>query len=149
MIIKELREQPEFKEIVIEWLNDEFGNDNSRHFYQSIIEHSMVEKQLPITFIALEDGKLLGTAGIWRGDLLSRQDLFPWFSALVVNPQYRNRGIGKALQDHVMEYAKNMAFKDLYLYTDLNGYYEKNQWTLFDTGYEYFGDKMNIYKHEL
>lgn len=149
MNIKRLEEAPEFTGTVIEWLNDEFGNQNSKKFYQGIIEHSLTEDKLPITFVAIEDGVLLGTVGIWRADLLSRQELFPWLSALVVNPKYRNNGIGQALQKYVLKYCKENGYKEIYLYTDLEGYYEKSGWIPFDKGYEYSGSEVQIYKQTI
>lgn len=116
MIIKSLGECPQFINTVIDWLNDEFGSESSRDFYKGIIEHSLIENQIPITFIAIENDTLLGTVGIWRGDLLSRQDLFPWFSALVINKNYRNMGIGQELQKYVLEYCKLKGMKELFLY---------------------------------
>ena len=86
MTIGMLYDYPEFTDTVIKWHNREFGDEKSFHFYKGIIEHSLEENRIPITFVAVDSGELLGTVGIWRGDLLSRQDLFPWLSALVVNP---------------------------------------------------------------
>ena len=149
MKIKMLKEVPQYIEPVIDWLDHEFGDTSSRNFFKGIIEHSLVEHKLPITFVAIENGVLLGTVGIWRGDLLSRQDLCPWLSALVVNPVYRKSGIGQVLQKHVLEYCKSLGYKELYLYTDLKGYYEKSGWTQFDTGYEYAGGEMSIYRQLL
>ena len=147
--IEMLKEYPEYIDTVIDWLNDEFGNDNSRNFYKGIVEHSLLDDKLPITFIAIEDGILLGTVGIWRGDLLSRQELFPWLSALVVNSNCRNNGIGQKLQEHVLNYCKSNGYKEIFLYTDLVDYYEKSGWILFDKGYEYVGSEVCIYKHIL
>lgn len=147
--IKALGECLEHKDTVIEWMNNEFGNATSYNFYRDIVEHSMKENQVPITFVMVEDGELLGTVGIWRGDLLSRQDLFPWLSALIVNPKYRNRGIGIELQNYVLQYCKEKELKEIYLYTDLENYYEKNEWIKFDVGYEYSGSRITIYRHQV
>ena len=38
--------------------------------------------------------RLLGTVGLWRCDLISRQDLYPWMAALYVAPEARGRGAG-------------------------------------------------------
>ena len=149
MQIKALKDYPEFIDKVTDWLNDEFGNENSRNFYKGIVEHSLSEDQLPITFVAVDNDVLLGTVGVWRGDLLSRQELYPWLSGLVVRPTYRNKGIGEKLQNYVLEYCKSKGYKEIYLYTDLHGYYEKNEWIQFDTGYEYTGSEIRIYKHYL
>ncbi|MCF2642150.1 GNAT family N-acetyltransferase [Roseburia hominis] len=139
----------QFKDLVIQWMNEEFGNDKSYKFYKGIVEHSTKENDLPITFVMVENDELLGTVGIWRGDLLSRQDLYPWLSALIVNPKYRNRGIGKELQNYVLEYCRKKGYKEVFLYTDLKNYYEKNEWVQFDLGYEYSGSQVTIYKHQV
>ena len=147
MTIGMLYDYPEFTDTVIKWLNREFGGEKSFHFYKGIIEHSLEENRIPITFVAFDSGVLLGTVGIWRGDLLSRQDLFPWLSALVVNPQYRNKGIGQMLQKFALQYCESKGIKEIFLYTDLVGYYEKSGWVLFDSGYEYSGQKISIFRH--
>lgn len=139
----------QFKEQVIHWLKEEFGGENSRPFYEGVIENSLKERALPITFIAFNHEELIGTIGIWRGDLLSRQDLFPWISALVVRKDYRNKGVGKELQKYALDYCFSQNFKEAYLYTDIENYYEKSGWELIDEGYEYSGDNVRIYKHKL
>ncbi len=60
-------------------------------------------------FIAVEGETLVGTVGLWRCDLISRQDLFPWMAALYVSPDARGRGIAQLLQQHVIDYARRRA----------------------------------------
>lgn len=138
----------EFKEKVIQWLNDEFGGENSRAFYKGIIENSLREKSLPITFVAIENGEVIGTIGVWRSDLLSRQDLYPWISALVVRNDYRNKGLGRALQQYALDYCSALNFNEVYLYTDIENYYEKSGWKIIGEGYEYSGEKVKIFKYK-
>ncbi|WP_294354084.1 GNAT family N-acetyltransferase [uncultured Clostridium sp.] len=83
----------------------------------------------------------------WRFTFSS--GIVSWFSALIVNPVYRNKGIGVEIQNHILEYCKTKGYKEIYLYTDLVGYYEKNDWIKFDIGYEYSGTEVCIYKHTL
>lgn len=97
----------------------------------------------------MENGLLLGTVGLWRADLLSRQELSPWLSGLVVHPDHRKSGVGQELQRYILEYCKARSMKELYLYTDRSGYYEKSGWVAFDTGYEYSGGRVCIYRHSL
>lgn len=65
-----------------------------------------IKNKLPLTFIALKDNELVGTIGLWRSDLMSRQDLFPWLSALFVKENFRGKRIGQKLQDFLVEYCK-------------------------------------------
>lgn len=149
MEIKFLRDCPEFAEQVILWLDREFGSFNSKEFYRGIVEHCIKGEGLPITFVAVEDETLLGTVGVWRGDLLSRQELYPWLSALIVDPQYRGIGIGRSLQQHAVDFCRLKGFRELFLYTELSGYYEKSGWTQIDIGYEYSGNTVKIYSKRI
>ncbi|WP_315078781.1 GNAT family N-acetyltransferase [uncultured Clostridium sp.] len=144
-----LADYKENTETIISWLWREFGNETNRDFFQSIIKHSCKKNSLPLTFIALLDGELVGTVGVWRSDLMSRQDLFPWLSALYVKENYRNQGIGQKLQNFVLTYCKNAGFSEIFLYTDIDNYYEKFDWKHFEDGVEYSGDYVKIYKKEL
>lgn len=146
VVIGLLKDYPQHAEEVISWLNKEFGGTRSERFYRSIVRHSMNSKSLPITFVAVEDNTLLGTVGIWQADLLSRQDLSPWISALVVNPKYRNEGVGKRLQSHAVKFCKDLGINEVFLYTDIRDYYEHLGWTKFEIGYEYSGNEVQIYK---
>lgn len=147
MTVIQLKDCPQWIDTLADWLNEEFGTLHSRNFYQELLAHSLTEDRLPISFVAVENGVPVGTVGIWRGDLLSRQDLSPWLSALVVHPDNRGTGIGRTLQKHVLSYCKAQGWSEIYLYTDLHGYYEKSGWALLETGYEYSGTAVQIYRH--
>ena len=149
MEIKSLRDCPEFTEQVISWLNTEFGSPNSKEFYRGIVEHCIKGEGLPISFAAVENETLLGTVGVWRADLMSRQELYPWLSALVVAPQYRGTGIGKSLQQYAVDFCRVRGYKELFLYTDLSGYYEKSGWNQIGIGYEYSGNAVKLYSRRI
>ena len=80
---------------------------------------------------------------------MSRQDLFPWLSALFVKESFRGKGIGQKLQKFLVEYCRNVGFTELFLYTDICGYYEKTGWEYLEDGVEYSGEYMKIYKKEI
>ena len=68
-------------------------------------------------------------------DLISRQDLMPWFACLFVTEQQRNKGIDGSLLGHGLNEAKKKGFKKLYLYTDLDNFYEQKGWKHICSGY--------------
>lgn len=103
-VILPLYKAPHFAEQVTDWLWQAFGEGLSREFFHSIVEHSQTGA-LPLTFIALEGEQLLGTVGLWRCDLITRQDLFPWLAALYVDEAARGKGLAGQLQQHVIAYA--------------------------------------------
>lgn len=149
LVIEHLADHIEYIDTVTNWLWKEFGNENNYDFFHSIIINSLTKNNLPLTFIALEDNELAGTIGLWRSDLVSRQDLFPWLSALYVKENFRGKRIGQKLQNFLVQYCKEAGFKELFLYTDINNYYEKTGWEYIDDGVEYSGEYLKIYIKEL
>ncbi|MBN1069477.1 GNAT family N-acetyltransferase [Clostridium botulinum] len=149
LIIEHLADHKEYLDNVIDWLWKEFGNEDNYAFWESIVKNSLIKNQLPLTFIALMDNKLVGTVGLWRSDLLSRQDLYPWLSALFVKEQYRSKNIGQELQRFLIDYCRKNGYEELFLYTDICNYYEKTGWQYLDDGIEYSGGSMKIYKKKL
>ena len=149
LIIEHLADHKEHVDTVINWIWKEFGNENNYAFFESIIKNSLRKNQLPLTFIALCDNELVGTVGLWRSDLMSRQDLYPWLSALYVKENYRGRKIGQELQQFLVNYCRKAGFKELFLYTDISNYYEKTDWKYLGDGVEYSGKYMKIYKKDI
>ena len=64
-----LYDAPHFADQVTDWLWQAFGDTLSRDFFASVVAHSQQPEALPVTFIATEGGRLLGTVGLWRCDL--------------------------------------------------------------------------------
>jgi len=114
MKIIPLYQAPHHAEQVTDWLWQEFGSPDSRAFFASVVASSQQQGALPLTFIALEGDRLVGTVGLWRCDLISRQDLWPWLAALYIDESQRGRGLGGQLQRHVIDYARACGFDRLY-----------------------------------
>lgn len=149
LIIEHLADHKEYLDNVIDWIWKEFGNEDNYAFWESIVKNSLRKNQLPLTFVALMDNKLVGTVGLWRSDLMSRQDLYPWLSALFVKKEYRNRNIGQELQHFLIDYCRKKGYKELFLYTDIRNYYERTGWEYLEDGVEYSGESIRIYKKKL
>lgn len=130
-----LADRPDSKDLVASWLWSFWGTQGNYEFYRSMIQHCRKD-DFPMIYVAFIDGTPAGTVALLRADLFSRQDLFPWMADLFVPPEYRNRGVGSALQDFVLAEAKRRGFGEVYLYTPLTGYYEKKGW-------EYVCDEMD------
>ena len=148
IVFTNISECPEVQETIARWMWEFWGNPRNFGFYRSLAAHSQAD-EIPMIYVAFLNGKPVGSVGLLRADLFSRQDLFPWMADLFVKPEYRSRGIGSALQDFILTKAKELGYKAAYLYTPLVGYYEKKGW-------EYMGDEMErdgkivrIYKKEI
>lgn len=95
-------------------------------------KHCLNDNDIPQTYIALYNNELVGIVSLWRNDLCSRQDLYPWMAGLYVKEAYRNMGIGTFLQNNIIGITKNLGYDNLYLITDHDNYYEKNNWKFLD-----------------
>lgn len=146
MQIIPLYQAPHHAEQVTDWIWQEFGSADSRDFFASVVASSQKEGALPLTFIALEGDRLLGTVGLWRCDLISRQDLWPWLAALYIDESQRCKGLSGKLQCHVIHYARECGFETLYLYSACKDYYERFGWYYIGDGLDYPSHKVHLYR---
>ncbi|WP_163556866.1 GNAT family N-acetyltransferase [Klebsiella michiganensis] len=150
MIIHPLYAAPQHASCVTEWLWRAFGADAlPRAFFASIVEHSQTPGALPITFVAVEGERLLGTVGLWRCDLISRQDLYPWMAALYVAPESRGQGLAGKLQQHVIGYARAQGYTELFLYSACRDFYERFGWQYIGEGLDYPASAVSLYRYDL
>ncbi|MEB6371011.1 GNAT family N-acetyltransferase [Klebsiella michiganensis] len=150
MIIHPLYAAPQHASCVTEWLWRAFGADAlPRAFFASIVEHSQTPGALPITFVAVEGERLLGTVGLWRCDLISRQNLYPWMAALYVAPEARGQGLAGKLQQHVIGYARAQGYTELFLYSACRDFYERFGWQYIGEGLDYPASAVSLYRYDL
>lgn len=117
--ISELRDVQE-ADLVARWIFDEWARFESEQTWEenrSDIAHALdASVQVPKFFAARIAGEVAGIASIVPHDLPIRPTLGPWLANVLVQPQWRRRGIGGKLVQRVMDYAAPFA-KPLYLYT--------------------------------
>jgi predicted N-acetyltransferase YhbS len=90
-------------------------------------------RQVPTTFVALQNGEPLGSASLVEHDLKRRTDLTPWLASVYVAPDYREQGLGSALVARVVEEAQALGFGTLYLFTtDRESFYGRRGWVTFE-----------------
>lgn len=76
----------------------------------------------------------------------NRKDLCPWLACLYVEKTYRAEGLGSELLIHASEEVAKLGYANMYLSTDLEGYYEKYGWKLAGTAFGIFGDSIKVYQ---
>ncbi|MEZ3500589.1 GNAT family N-acetyltransferase [Pantoea sp. KPR_PJ] len=150
MNILSLHEAPQHAEQIIDWLWRAFDAENSRDFMASVVNSSLLGAAFPVTFVAIDDaGRAVGTAGFWRCDLISRQDLFPWLAALYVDECARGSGLSMALQQHVIDYAQQRGHRQLWLWSTFGDYYERFGWTPAGEALDYPDKTVRLYQRAL
>ena len=100
-------------------------------------------------FIAIYNNQVIGVVSLWRNDLTSRQDLCPYMATLFVKEEYRNKGVGRKLQEKCIDEARRLGYHYLYLITDHKNYYEKIGWTFLEEAPLNDGNYTRIYQYKL
>ena len=129
---------------ICEWNYNWWGvkNNDSYEKVRCYFEHSLnCGEKLPQIFIALIDNKPVGMYQISMSDDIDcRPDIYPWLVNVYVDEKYRSNGICSQLMKTVKENAKNIGLKELYLYTEHIGLYEKYEWQ--------FIENVNTFKND-
>jgi GNAT superfamily N-acetyltransferase len=150
MNIESINKNSKLLEKGIEYFWKQWGNTSNFNFYKDCIENSIYDdKSLPKFYLMLDEGKIIGSYALLINDLISRQDLFPWFACLFVDENYRNRGLANKLIKHSIDESRKGGFGTIYLSTELNDFYEKKGWEYYSKGYTAFGDSIKIYSKKL
>lgn len=147
--IVSLSDAPQFADQIIDWQWRAFGEATSRAFFASVVNSSLIGADFPVTFVAVEAGRAVGTVGFWRCDLISRQDLFPWLAALYVDEHYRGRGVSGQLQQTVIDCCRQRGDRHLYLYSACADYYERFGWAYIGDALDYPATAVRLYHKAL
>ena len=130
--IEHLAEHHEEVPTVARWLMEQWGHLCPNVGYEEFVatmERRTAHHQIPQTFVALEDGVLIGTASLIEHDVPTRAELTPWLASVYVDPRFRKRGIGSALVRAVLQEARNLGLEKLYLITpDQVPFYRRQGW---------------------
>jgi len=146
--IHRLSQESPWIEAGIPFFWKQWGNEDNFAFFQDCILHALPhESSLPNFYLLLHDQKMIGSYTLITNDLISRQDLMPWLACLYVDEAYRNQGLAERLLNHGLQEAGKMGYGNLYLSTDLKGFYEKKGWELVSSGYNPSGVCFPIYAH--
>lgn len=75
--------------------------------------------------ILLSNDKLIGFISIFSNDCVECINLTPWYATMYVKKEYRGNRYSKILNDAILEESRRRNYKEIFLKTDLNNYYEK------------------------
>ena len=79
---------------------------------------------------ALVDGRPAGSVFLVDQDLDTHRHLTPWLAGLLVQPEFRQLGLGSKLAVALVEQSASLGYDTLYLYTTIPGFYERLGWTI-------------------
>ena len=134
MVIEDLSKHMDFIPLLAEWHFAQWGDLTgalTEADYQSLISKQTFTEKLPLTLVAVDHGRLLGSVNIVPCDLDILPELTPWLAQLYVHPPERSRGVGSTLVHAATARSQKLGFDHLYLYTSgtLPSFYERIGWT--------------------
>ncbi len=84
---------------------------------------------LNCTVVAEAGGEPIGAASLLIDDMLPYPEYSPWLATVVVEPQFRGRGIGSRVVLAAMDHARALGIGTLHLWTPGHrGFYEQLGW---------------------
>jgi len=144
-----VREQPEYKEKAIRYLQD-CWSEVSPVIYENCIANCIhAEQPLPQWYLLEKEGKIIGCSGLVTNDFISRMDLYPWLCALFIDEEHRGNGYAALLMERAKQDTRKFGFRHLNLCTDLMGYYEKYGFRYIGQGYHPWDEDSRIYQIEV
>jgi len=146
MEISELSNMPGMTERALKYFYNCWSKSLDYSFVRDCIVYSFERHlKLPKFYILHDDSEIIGSYALLNNDLISRQDLMPWFGCLYINQSHRNQGLAGKLIRHGIEETRNKGFEILYLKTLLVGFYEKRGWIHICNGRNTNGQERKIY----
>ena len=81
--------------------------------------------RLPLCLVALHGDAPAGVVNLVESDEPNPTDWGPWLAGLVVTAAWRGRGVGRALVQALLDDARRLAVRHVYLGTDGPGFYAR------------------------
>lgn len=150
MKVISIRERPTLAKEAIAFFQRHWANQNSLMVYEDCITSCLSSSApLPQWYVLRHAKQIVGGAGLIPNDFISRMDLWPWLCALYIEEAHRGHAYGKLLVERVMQDAKRLGFANLYLCSDLVGYYEPYGFAKIAIGYHPWGESSGVFRAEL
>lgn len=145
--IMSMKKHPGGLEEAIAYYHSKWGRKDNYPFIEDAICHSgSCFGEIPQFYVLLKGEKIIGCCGLIMNDFVSRCDLWPWLCGLYVEEKARGSSLGNMLMRYAERETALAGFENLYLTTDLRGYYERYGWELLGMAYEPSGAETRIYK---
>lgn len=124
--IDHLVRHPEHIRRVAAWIYHEFWEGKAGYgveTFEGLLRQANDPDHVPLSLIALAEGRPAGTVNLIHNDDPARLHLHPWLAALVVVPEFRHLGIGAGLVRALNGEARRLGFFELFLGTDIPDFY--------------------------
>lgn len=120
MKIEYLGDHPDLIPLLAGWIYDEWSflyPGKTSKYIESLLRRRLNKERLPLTLVAFEAGKPVGTVSLKASDMDTKKSLSPWIASLYVETPWRKKGIGSKLVKALEKKAGELNFRKLYLFT--------------------------------
>jgi predicted N-acetyltransferase YhbS len=126
--IAHLFERPALRPAAAQLIYDEFwvgkAGFSPAHF-EGRLREAVDPGRLPLSLVACDGDRFLGTINLIDNDDDRRTHLWPWLAALAVAPASRGRGIGTRLVERLLAESARLGIDRVYFGTDGPGFYRR------------------------
>ena len=122
-----LSAMPERKAELAVWFHERWGVPVEAYL-ESMVECLLAGDAIPQWYAAVENGRIIGGAGVIENDFHDRKDLSPNVCAVYVEPDCRGRGVAGAILNYICRDMAARGVETLYLLTDHDSFYERYGW---------------------
>ena len=134
-----VKEYPEFFDYAINLILEEWVEEGKRKQKREKILNEASQE----TFVVLKNKMPVGCFVICKNDIKNRPELNPNLACVCVEKKHRGKGYSLFILNESKKKLKELGYKQAYLKTDLENFYEKVGWVKIETGVE------SIYKIDL
>lgn len=127
-----------------EWASNKEDDIESRLKRKKEKIISMLDNKSFCKLILVENNNLIGFISLFPYEK-ETDEIGPWYATMYVKKEYRGLGYSKLLNNAILEEARRLGFKKVYLKSDLENYYEKFGAKLIGQ----YDDKEKLYVIEL
>lgn len=124
MKIISIRERPEYAKPILENMGTYWSSCTpwtQRHINETLTTAG----PLPETYVAVEEGEVLGLYTLAVKEVICKKEKGLWMATLYLDPKHRGRHLSPILIRHAQRRAAELGYSELYLTTYHINYYEK------------------------
>ena len=129
MEILNLKENKQYLKEYIKLCSLEWGFKKTQEEMNAYIKdklNKILTEDKVISVLGLIDkDELIGFISIFKYDGEEKRDLTPWYATMYIKKEYRGKGYSKLLNKAILDEARNLKYKKIYLKSNLENYYEK------------------------
>jgi GNAT superfamily N-acetyltransferase len=105
----------------------------SKDKLEELLAERAITDRLPITFVAVSDGVLIGTGSIKLSEPGTRAGLSPWLAGMYVKESHRGSGVGALIVQALEAKAEELGVEALYLSVGTaERFYQRLGWTVLE-----------------